>query len=141
MNMLRLCLAIASGLFVSPVLAPPSCAPKIQNPPRVRFEFEVKLDANDTPHSRVFVRANGRRTLVLSATEGFQTLARADYASRKVPKTALAACTGWWAGAGDNLYVVRRGAWLDVFQQEMDEQAAPSAFRKIKSIRLAPRAR
>jgi hypothetical protein len=126
--------------FILPLAAQPR---PIQTRPRlaVRFEFEVKRDADDTPHSRVFVNANGKRTLVLASMAGFEALSRADFAERKIPREALAACTGWWAGAGDNLYIVRRGERLDVYRQEMDEQAGPFPFRKIKSIRLSPRDR
>ena len=145
MNTIRRFLGITLALSVLPALVSPVVArPRTVQAPRaraVRFEFEVKRDSNDTPHSRVFLNANGRRTLVLFATEGFQNLKRDEFASREIPRSALAACTGWWAGAGDNLYVVRRGQRLDVYRQEMDEQAGPFPFRKIKSIRILPQHR
>ncbi len=147
MNTTRFFLAATLGSVVSPTFVrfveakPKSRVARAPRPIKVSFEFEVKLDKTETPHSRVFVRANGKRTLVLSATEGFTHLGRAQFASHKVPREALVACTGWWAGAGDNLYVVKRGARLDVYRQEMDEQAETLPYRKIKSIYLSPRNR
>ena len=147
MNTTRFFLAVTLGSVVSPAFVRPVEAkpkPRVARAPRpikVSFEFKVKLDKTETPHSRVFVRANGKRTLVLSATEGFRSLKRSEFASHEVPREALAACSGWWAGAGDNLYVVRRGARLDVYQQEVDSQAPEFPYRKIKSIYISPRNR
>jgi len=132
--------APASALFflTCPVKAQPARAPAAQSKTAVRFEFETRLDADDTPHSRVFLRANGRRMPVFASTAGFQTLPRNEWKERGVPRNALAACTSWWAGAGDNLYVVRRGARLVVFRQEMDEQAPPFPWKRWKSLNGAP---
>lgn len=114
---------------------------KTARPLAVRFEFETKRVSDvKPPHSRVFVNANGKRTLVFSYDEGFQTMSRDEFADQHVPREALAACFGWWAGAGDNLYVVRRGARLDVFRQQLDEGTEkPMPYRLIKSIRLSSR--
>lgn len=139
-------LRIALGLFAFSPLLPVAAGPRPRKTPRplvVRFESETKFDTGEhAPHSRVFVNADGKRTLVFSGEEGFHTLSRADFASQRVPRGALAACSGWWAGAGDNLYVVRRGARLDVYRCQVDEEEErKQPYRKIKSIRLSPRTR
>jgi len=134
----RFALAIALSVLALPVAAQPSRPLVLQRAAPLRFEFETRLDQDDTPHSRVFLRANGRRTLVFSSEAGFQNLPRSEWKERGVPPRALAACTSWWAGAGDNLYAVRRGAHLLVFRQEMDEQAGPFPWKRWKTLPLAP---
>lgn len=152
MSINRSSLRVVLALLAFSPLLPVAAGPRTSQAPRplqVRFEFETKGGSDgNAPHSRVFVNANGKRTPVFSADEGFQTLSRAEFTTQqvpreqKVPRDALAACSGWWAGAGDNLYVVRRGARLDVYRQELDEGIEHSLpFRKIKSIRLSPRTR
>ncbi len=144
MSIIRLSLRIALALLALPALVPNVAAQprttKTARPLTVRFEFETKggLDGH-APRSRVFVNANGKRTRVFSNDESFQALSRDEFSTHRVPRRALAACFGWWAGAGDNLYVVRRGAQLDVYQQPLDEQSGPFRFCKIKSIRFSSR--
>ncbi len=132
----------ALGLLVWPASQAPvtaqTRAARTKKAPTVRFEFDVKRDVYDTPTSRVFLRVDGQRFFVSSFQEGFNRLSRAEFTNRKVPREALAACSGWWAGAGDNLYVVRRGTRLDVYRQQMDEQSGPFPYRRIKSIRFSP---
>lgn len=136
----RLSPRIALVLALSPLL-PVAAQTRTARPIAVRFEFQTRGGTDgQAPHSRVFLNANGKRTLVFSTNEGFQTMSRDSFADQHVPREALAACSGWWAGAGDNLYVVRRGARLDVYRQELDEGIEkPMPYRVIKSIRLSSR--
>jgi len=129
---------IASFVLALPLAAQPSPAPALGGDAPVRFEFETRRDADLTPHSRVFLRAGGRRPLVFSSTEEFQILQQKEWKESGVPPRALAACTSWFGGAGDELYVVRRGARLEVFRQEMDEESGPFPWKRWKSLPLAP---
>jgi len=131
-------LALASFVLALPLAAQPSRPPASQSAAPVRFEFETRHGRDDTPHSRVFLRAGGQRTLVFSATALFQTLARGEWKEQGVPNRALAACTSWWGGAGDKLYVVRRGAHLQVFRQEMDEESGPFPWKRFKILPSSP---
>lgn len=144
---LRIALALVS-LALLPVAAQTRPA-KTTRPLAVRFEFQTRGGADgNAPHSRVFLNVNGKRTLVFSSDEAFHAVSRAEFIAQqvppelKVPREALAACAGWWAGAGDNLYVVRRGARLDVYRQELDEgiEKTPPG-RVIKSLSLPSRFR
>jgi len=124
-------LASALSVLALPITAQPSRGP-------VRFEFETRHDVDFTPHTRVFLRANGRRSLVFSSTAEFQTLPQKEWKERGVPSRALAACTSWFGGAGDKLYVVRRGAHLQVFRQEMDEESGPFPWKRFKVLPSSP---
>lgn len=106
--------------------------------PAVAWVFVIKRDKNLTPRSSVFLRVAGKSTLVFQGIDEFRTLARADYKEHHVPADALAACTGWWAGQGDDLYVVRRKQRFEVYRRELDEQSGPFPVKRIKSI-VSPR--
>jgi len=137
MHRSRFTLAIALSVLALPLAAQPSRPPALGSGAPVRFEFETRRDKSDIPHSRVFLRVNGRRSLVFSSEAEFQSLLRSQWKEYGVPSRALAACTSWFGGAGDKLYVVRRGAHLQVFRQEMDEESGPFPWKRWKTLPLA----
>ena len=119
---------------VRPVWAQASPAP--QTPP-LQWVFQTRHDAQTNPHTDVFLRVGSRRVLVLrQAEEEFRVPAKTNYKDAGVPAQALTACLGWWAGAGDNLYVVRRGRSLVVYRREVDEQAPDLPWKRFKVISL-----
>jgi hypothetical protein len=66
----------------------------------------------------------------------FTSLSRDEYASHDVPPTALAACTGWWAGAGEDFFVTRHGRRLDIYRRLTDEQLPQEPYRLVRSVAL-----
>lgn len=125
-------------LLLAPLGAPRgvsgSPAPR---PPALAWSFDTHEDRDGIPRGRVFLRVNGSKVLVLPKTDmQYQIVPRSEYHEKKVPAAALTACSGWWAGAGMDLYVVRRGGRLNVFLRDLDEQAPDSPYRLIKSIPL-----
>ena len=71
------------------------------------------------------------------AMDEFQTVTKANYKDHDIPASALLACAGWWAGAGDHLYVVRRGRSLVVYRKELDEQGPNLPWKRFKVIPLS----
>ena len=89
------------------------------------------------PVTDVFLQIGGRKVLVLGhAQDEFQVSPQANYKERGIPALALTACAGWWGGAGDDLYVIRRGRSLVVFRREEDEQVPPLPWKRLKVIPL-----
>lgn len=104
------------------------------------LQYRVRRGRSETPRTDVFLVVRGRRVLIRPNVIGeFRTLERTEYAERKVPAAAVAACTGWWAGQGEDVYVIRRGSRLAVYVRELDESAADSAYRQRKVIPLPRR--
>lgn len=103
----------------------------------VRWVFDIKRDKNENPSGSVYLQVGGKRHHILAASSAFEVVPRDRYKDYKIPAYAIAACAGWWAGAGDDLYVVRRGRQLDVYWRSLDEQANTPPYKRIKSIRLA----
>lgn len=99
--------------------------------------FQTRRDPQTNPHTDVFLRVGGRRVLVMrQAPDEFHIAAKTEYKTIGIPAQALTACTGWWAGAGDSLYVVRRGHSLIVYRREADEQAPDLPWKRLKVIPL-----
>lgn len=103
----------------------------------VSWVFDTRDDRQGNPRGRVFLAVGGRRVLLLrNATARFRVLDRREYEERGVPGDAVTACSGWWAGQGEDLYVVRRRRQLIVYIRHLDEQAAPRRYRRLKVIPL-----
>jgi len=132
---------LLAGLLLSPLGTPRGAGARpAPRPPALAWSFDIHGDHDGNPHGRVFLRVNGRRVLILPETDmGYHLVQRSDYRAINVPAEALTACSGWWAGAGMDLYVARRGGRLNVFLRDLDEQAPASAYRLIKSIPLPRR--
>lgn len=102
----------------------------------VEWSFDTRDDRDGNPNTRVYLIVGRRRFFIMRDTAQFSVLERKDYSSRDVPRTALAACTAWWAGSGEELYVVRRGRQLIVYIRYLDEQTELGRYRRLKTIPL-----
>ena len=100
----------------------------------VTWAFDTHEDRDGNPRTKVFLVVGGRRVLLTETTARFSVLERQDYKSHAVPAAAVAACAGWWAGAGEDLYVTRRGRSLVVYSRALDEQAPASRYKRLKVI-------
>ncbi|OLE54970.1 MAG: hypothetical protein AUG51_04835 [Acidobacteria bacterium 13_1_20CM_3_53_8] len=99
------------------------------------WAFDTHEDRNGYPRTNVFLVVGGRRVLVRrNVIAQFTVVAPEDYRSHSVPATAIAACQGWWAGGGEDLYVIRRNQQLIVFIRYIDEGIEPGRFRRLKVI-------
>ena len=139
MNRLFAVLTFAVLVFAAlPALPLPApAAPGARPTPPLGWVFQMHRDKDDAPLTNVFLRVGGKQLPVMrGAQEQFDRVAKADYKDRGIPASALAACSGWWAGAGDCLYVIRRGRSLVVYRKEMDEQAPDLPWKRLKVIPL-----
>jgi len=78
------------------------------------------VDSMETPQADVLLVADGKETLIKSVN-GCSEITKESYQQYGIPKDALAACGGWWAGAGDYFYVVLRNGKPVVFAGWQDE--------------------
>ena len=131
-------MALSVGLLAAVLGLPPASGNPVSRPPALAWSFDIHDDRRDSPHGRVFLCVNGSKVLVLPrAGMHYSLVPRSEYHERNVPAAALTACSGWWAGAGVDLYVVQYGGRLNVFRRDEDEQSGNSAYRLIKSVPFA----
>ncbi len=111
--------------------------------PALSWSFAMHRDRYDNPHGNVYLLVSGLRVLVLrNADADFHVLPREEYAIHDVPRAAVTACAGWWAGGGEDLYVVRRQGRLIVYNRGVDEDNSEGAsiptYHRIRSIAFRP---
>lgn len=105
---------------------------------KVTWQFEIKKDGDENPQGKVYLIVNGRKVLVRpDAGAEYSVVERADYKSRNVPATAITASTGWWAGQGEDMYVLRRKNQLIVYIRYLDEGSGIGGYRRLKTILLS----
>lgn len=106
-------------------------------PFQVTWSFDLRYDRFSIPHCNVFLRVNGKRFPVLRGTTSeFHVVGRQEYKDHDVPPQAITACTGWFGGQGNELYVVRRGEKLIVFDRALDEQEDVPPYKYLRTIPL-----
>jgi len=137
MNRHRPSFWVLLGLLLASAIQPAFA----QARPALSWSFAMHRDRYDNPHGNVYLLVSGRRVLVLrNADVYFHVLPRDEYASHDVPRIALTACAGWWAGGGEELYVVRRHGRLEVYNRGLDEDNSAHVlvpmYRRILSIAL-----
>lgn len=69
----------------------------------------------------------GRRH-VLDTIQVCEPLTAEERGEHNMPADALAACGGWWAGAGDYFYAIRRNDSLVVYQGWLDEMQQDESY-------------
>ena len=101
----------------------------------VSWLFNIRNDKYGNPRGTVFLIVGGRKVLILpKAASQYRLLKQTEYESHGVPAIAITACTGWWAGRGEDLYVIRRKKQLQVFIRYLDEGAETTAYKLLKVI-------
>ncbi len=66
---------------------------------------EVPNDQGDAPHHEVFLQMGNSKVKVADILN-CETLGKDSYEQNQIPPKAIAAVGGWWAGAGDYLYII-----------------------------------
>ncbi|MCW5943691.1 MAG: hypothetical protein KIS66_15780 [Fimbriimonadaceae bacterium] len=96
------------------------------------FVFKA-VEVDGMPNTTVSLKV-GAKTTVLKKVVGNASALPASELNPKV-KGALAACKSWWAGQGDEFYVVKKGAEYQVYHRTLEEESAPGKFKLLKKIK------
>lgn len=109
-----------------------------QRVPDVEWLFDVlRVDEYGAPHTRVFLVVGGRRVFILQAASQFHVVERERFGAARIPARAITACSGAWAGQGQDLYVLRRNRQLIVYQRDWDEgMTGVPRYRRLRTIPL-----
>lgn len=101
----------------------------------IRFVI-TKNEDDANPTSTIELLADGKTNPVSRISGYADLISVADYKSKEIPENALAACGGWWAGAGDYFYVIESGNKLVVYQGWQDEGQTDEGYhwKKMKEF-------
>jgi len=129
-------LAVAIGLTLVGGMAA-GAAPRYDGP-KLAWVIKSFVDKKGNPHSRLLLSIDGKLVLIeRDVQEELRSMARDDFVPYQVPKKALIACYGWFAGAGDEFYVIRKANAFAVYRQMGDcsPDSGLQPWRRIKTIR------
>lgn len=91
------------------------------------FICQTVMDEYENPHSQVFLQINEQR-IKIADISACDIIGGDSFTQYEMPANALAACGGWWAGAGDYLYAVREGTHIKVMKGWQDEAQEDKGF-------------
>ncbi|SRR5260221_3262584 len=88
----------------------------------VKWEFQhIAEDAMGNPSTIISLVVNGKSYYIATEVGNYSELGSENFKDNKIPKNALLACTGWWAGAGAQYWVIKKGNNLNVYIREISE--------------------
>ncbi len=93
----------------------------------VTFICHTLMDEYENPNSQVFIQINDSR-IKIADIQACDVIGPDSYAQYDIPADAIAACGGWWAGAGDYFYAVRDGDIIRVMKGWQDEGQEDQGF-------------
>ena len=133
-----LCVLAAFALVGSPTSHAAEAAPvAAEKDQKVTWVFDIKEDKEATPRGKVSLSVNGKQTVILAEAVGnYAVIESATYKDKKIPAKALTACGGWWAGSGEDFYVLGEKGKLTVYQRTVDEQGGNGKYKLVKTIPL-----
>ena len=95
---------------------------------KVLFRCEsLGEDKNEVPHSQVFLVVNDQSTKIADIT-ACDEVTKDGYANFEIPSNAIAACGGWYAGAGDYFYALQVKDSIVVMQGWQSEEQEDKGF-------------
>ena len=83
--------------------------------------------SEDLPENQVFLRLNGKEIL-LDTINNCQPIDTVDWQRYSIPPTAMAACGGWWAGAGDYFYALLEKDSVVIYQGWQAEEQEDEGY-------------
>jgi hypothetical protein len=97
-------------------------------PKHVRFVLK-DLGESDfgAPQTQLSLDVDGTKT-ILDTVLACNLIPATTFSQYNIPKTALSACGGWWAGGGDYFYVVLQDNRPVVYQGWQDEQQEDTGY-------------
>lgn len=70
-----------------------------------KWFFKTKMDTMENPQTQIFVVLKDT-VKITDATASFRELGKEEYADKKIPKEAITACYGYWAGLEQQFIVI-----------------------------------
>ena len=88
---------------------------------------DMGTDSLGIPHYDVYLSADGVQTKIKSVN-ACNDIAKESYEQYQIPKDAIVACGGWYAGGGDYYYVILKEGKPVVFEGWQEEQQEDEGY-------------
>jgi hypothetical protein len=90
--------------------------------PDLQWDFaRGPIDNIGTPSVTVSLLVDGKKYELGSEIGEFSNIEKGNFRDYRIPKKALIGCQGWWAGAGVNYWVIKKGNNLVVMKRDISE--------------------
>lgn len=105
-------------------------AAAVIDPTTIKFMCETAETPNDqadAPHHEVYLQMGNSKVKVADILN-CETLGKDTYEQNQIPANAIAAVGGWWAGAGDYLYIIEEDGKYVVKKGAIAEESENNDF-------------
>jgi hypothetical protein len=92
-----------------------------------KFIIVEIIDEDENPTSAIYVQYNEKKTLIETIHGNASIVDKSEF-YLGVPKTAISACGGWWAGAGDYYYIIPSVTGVALYHGWQDEEQEDEGF-------------
>ncbi|KOY85420.1 hypothetical protein AD998_03965 [bacterium 336/3] len=111
------------------------------NSPKISWEFTSVEDDMGIPRTTIYVVVNEKKTLLVKGMGVFHELEKDSFrqSQYQIPKNAISACAGFWAGLGHQICVVPKGKVLEIkegFLEAESPKGTKVRYKTIKTITL-----
>jgi len=104
---------------------------------KVHFRCEpMGEDKNEIPHSQVFLVVNDQSTKIADIT-ACEEITKEGYSNFDIPSNAIAACGGWYAGAGDYFYALEVKGSIVVMKGWQSEEQKEKGFHYEQAAKVS----
>jgi hypothetical protein len=94
--------------------------------PKLEWVFnEVGRAEFDAPITEVYLVVNGQKNLIVKENMLVSETPAELYKDYEIPSNALTSCRGWWAGGGNDYWVIPGTGGLEVYVRWIEEGSGP----------------
>jgi hypothetical protein len=99
------------------------------------FEVQNKIK-EEQPSAIIYLIINNKKQEVAKVNCNLEKINRSEYVAHGIPKSAIEAYYGWWAGSGDYFYMTESSEGVAVYQgwQDEEQEDVGCHWKKIKSL-------
>jgi hypothetical protein len=111
--------------------------PEFNTPPKFAWEFVSIEDDMGVPRTTIYLLVDGKKHEIGKGTGNFNELEKAFFnnSQYQIPKEALSACTGFWAGLGHQICVIQKGNILEIKEGFLEAESPKRTKVKFKTIK------
>lgn len=81
----------------------------------------------DAPITEIYLVVNGQKNLISKENMLLSETPAELYKEYEIPNNALTSCRGWWAGGGNDYWVIPGTDGLEIYQRWIEEGSGPDA--------------
>jgi hypothetical protein len=106
-----------------------SAATPLETPTVPKWYFNTKMDTFENPQTQIFIILKDT-VKITDATASFRELGKEEYLDKQIPKDAITACYGFWAGL-EQQYIIIDSSNTWVVKRKMIDSESPEGYLEV----------